>query len=378
MAVMQEAQELRGQGIDIVDLGPGQPDFNTPELIRRAGVAAIEEGHTRYTPAAGTKELRQAVAEKYNLDWGTSFDFSNVVITSGAKHAIYNVCMAVFEAGDEVLVPCPYWVTFPEVVKITRAVPVTVPTEQDESFILSPGRVREKCTENTRGLIVNTPNNPTGAVLPREVVSELAELGRERDLFLLFDETYERLTYGGKRHVSLAEVAAKLDDGFAIVGSFSKSYAMTGWRVGYCVGPGSLIQKITEFQSHETGNPCSISQHAALAALDGGVEIVESMRREYERRRECVLRGLETIPGYRCAEPDGAFYVFPEVLESMQRLGISDSVEYAKFLLQEARVATVPGSAFGLEGHIRLSYATSTKNIEEALVRIRTAVEVDP
>ncbi len=374
MAVMQEVQELRAQGVDIIDLGPGQPDFDTPELICRAGIAAIEEGFTRYTPAAGTKELRQAVAEKYNRDCGTSFDFSNVVITSGAKHALYNVCMAVFQAGDEVLNPSPYWVTFPEVVKLTRAVPVTVPTMQDESFILSPERVREKLTEKTRGLIVNTPNNPTGAVLPREVVFELAELGRERNLFLLFDETYERFTYGGKIHVSLAEVAEELDDAFAIVGSFSKTYAMTGWRVGYCVGPRFLMQKITEFQSHETGNPCSISQQAALAALEGGVESFESMRREYEKRREYLLQGLETIPGYRCVEPDGTFYAFPEVSASMERMGISGSVDYANFLIQEARVATVPGSAFGLEGHIRLSYATSMKNIEEALERIRTAV----
>jgi len=374
MAVMQEVQELRAQGVDIIDLGPGQPDFDTPELICRAGIAAIEEGFTRYTPAAGTKELRQAVAEKYNRDCGTSFDFSNVVITSGAKHALYNVCMAVFQAGDEVLNPSPYWVTFPEVVKLTRAVPVTVPTMQDESFILSPERVREKLTEKTRGLIVNTPNNPTGAVLPREVVFELAELGRERNLFLLFDETYERFTYGGKIHVSLAEVAEELDDAFAIVGSFSKTYAMTGWRVGYCVGPRFLMQKITEFQSHETGNPCSISQQAALAALHGGVESFESMCREYEKRREYLLQGLETIPGYRCVEPDGTFYAFPEVSASMERMGISGSVDYANFLIQEARVATVPGSAFGLEGHIRLSYATSMKNIEEALERIRTAV----
>lgn len=374
MAVMQEAQELRAQGVDIVDLGPGQPDFDTPELIKRAGIAAIEEGFTRYTPAAGTKELRQAVADRYNCEWGTSFDFSNVVISAGAKHAIYNVCMAAFQAGDEVLIPSPYWVTFPEVVKIARANPVTVPTMHDESFVLSPERVRERLTENTRGLIVNTPNNPTGAVLPRKAVLELAKLGRDRDLFLLFDETYERFTYGGTKHVSLAAAVEELRDGYAIIGSFSKTYAMTGWRVGYCVGPKTLMQKIAEFQSHETGNPCSISQHAAVAALSGGSESFESMRREYEKRRAFVLQGLETIPGYRCAEPDGAFYVFPEVSGSMQNIGLSCSSDYAKFLVQEARVATVPGSAFGLEGHIRLSYATSLRNIEKALERIRKAV----
>ena len=374
MAVMQEAQELRAQGVDIIDLGPGQPDFDTPQLIRRAGIAAIEEGVTRYTPAAGTKELRQAVADKYNREWGTSFDFSNVVISSGAKHAIYNVCMAVFQSGDEVLIPSPYWVTFPEVVKIARANPVTVSTTHDEGFVLSPEKVRERLSANTGGLIVNTPNNPTGAVLPREAVFELAELGHDRDLFLLFDETYERFTYGGTEHVSLAAAVERLETGFAIVGSFSKTYAMTGWRVGYSVGPQALMQKIAEFQSHETGNPCSISQHAAVAALRGGPESFELMRCEYEKRRKLVLQGLETIPGYRCTQPDGAFYVFPEVSASMQKMGISCSSDYAKFLIQEARVATVPGSAFGLEGHIRLSYATSVINIENALERIRTVV----
>lgn len=374
MAVMQEAQELRAQGIDIIDLGPGQPDFNTPEHIREAGVFAIREGLTRYTPAAGTTELRQAVAEKYNREWGTDFSLENVVITSGAKHAIYNACMAVFQSGDEVLNPSPYWVTFPEVIKITGAAPVTVPTTFDHGFILSSSSVQDRLRQRTRGLIVNTPNNPTGAVLPSEVLLELVELGRERGLFLLFDETYDRFTYGGKKHTSLAKFASRLANGFAIVGSFSKTYAMTGWRIGYCVGPNSLIQKIIEFQSHQTGNPCSISQHAALAALRGGDECFESMQKEYEKRREFVLEGLKSISGMSCTCPEGAFYVFPKVSESMRRIGVDSSADYSRFLIKRARVATVPGSAFGLEGHIRLSYATSLENLKEALERIREAL----
>lgn len=374
MVVMQEAQELRSRGIQVIDLGPGQPDFPTPDSVKQAGFDAIQANFTTYTPSAGIKELREAVAQKYNQEWGTSFRAANVIITCGAKHAIYDLCMTAFDEGDDVLNPAPYWVTFPEVIKLAGARPVDVPTREEDGFILTAEAVERAITPQSRGLIVNTPCNPTGAVVPRSHIGEIVELARSRNLFLLFDETYEHFIYGGEGHCSLAAFLGAQDHGYSIVGSFSKTYSMTGWRVGYCVGHAELIEKIDEFQSHQTGNPTSISQKAALAALRAGTADFERMRQEYHRRRDFVLSEMERIPGFSCVRPEGAFYVFPNVQACIDAVGCGDSTGFAKFLLQEARVATVPGSAFGAEGYIRLSYATSMENLREGMHRIREAV----
>ncbi|MDA2926345.1 pyridoxal phosphate-dependent aminotransferase [Acidobacteria bacterium AH-259-G07] len=374
MAVMQEAQQLRKQGIDVIDLGPGEPDFPTPDSIKQAGIEAIGEDFTRYTPAAGIQELRQAVADRFNQGWGTDFSGANVIITCGAKHAIYNVCMTVFEEGDEVLLPTPYWVTFPEVIKMTGALPREVVTAEENGFILGIEDLKGKLTSQSRGVIINTPNNPTGAVLPGSVIEEMVELARSKGIFLLFDETYDYFTYGDKSHVSLASFIKSSDNFFAIVGSVSKTYSMTGWRIGFCLGHLELINKIAEFQSHQTGNPTSISQKAALCALQSASELVKEMKEEYQRRRDFVLGSLQEIPGFACAPPDGAFYMFPNVSRCMHEMGIGTSDEFAKFLIQEAQVATVPGSAFGMEGYIRISYATSMENLREAFSRMKAAV----
>lgn len=374
MAVMQEAQRLKSQGIDVIDFGPGEPDFPTPEPIKRAGLDAIEANFTKYTASAGIQELRRAVAEKYNRQWGSDFTPANVVITSGAKHAIYNLCMALFEEGDEVLVPVPYWVTFPEAVKLADATVREVVTPEDKDFVLDVEDVEKALAPQVRGLIANTPNNPTGAVIPPVTVEKLADLARERGLFLIFDETYEHFTYGEARHVSLASFVKAAGDFFALVGSVSKTYSMTGWRIGYCIGHRDLMEKINEFQSHATGNAASISQKAALAALESDPELVRAMKEEYARRREFVLSAVNEIPGFSCTEPEGAFYVFPNVTRCLEETGLSSSQELAQFLIREAGVATVPGSAFGMEGYLRISYATSRENLREGLSRIRTAV----
>lgn len=374
MAVMQQAQELRQQGVDIIDLGPGEPDFPTPTSVKQAGIDAINANFTRYTPSAGIKELRQQIAEKYNREWGTDFTGANVVVTCGAKHAIYDVCMALFEEGEEILNPAPYWVTFPEIVKMTGAVPVDIPTREDERFILGIETVRRHLGPKTRGLIVNTPNNPSGAVIPGDTVKVLSELAREKDLFVLFDETYEYFTYGETPHVSLASFLKDGDENFALIGSFSKTFSMTGWRVGYLVAAPELARKISEFQSHQTGNPPSMSQKAALHALKGGSEDILKMKEEYRTRRALVLKELKEIPGFSCPPPDGAFYAFPNVSRCMAAAGIKTSQEFSSFLLEKARVATVPGSAFGMEGYIRISYATSMENLEKAFSRIKEAV----
>ena len=375
MAVMQEAQKLKKQGIDVIDLGPGEPDFTTPESIKEAGIAAIREDFTRYTASAGIQELRQAVADRYNLQWGTEFSAANVVISCGAKHSIYNVCMAIFEEGDEVLLPAPYWVTFPEAIKMTGASPHEFVTSEENEFILGAEDIEERIGSSTRGLIVTSPNNPTGAVIPGPRLEELVSLVRSREVFTLFDECYDFFVYGGNSHVSAASFVGPSDDFFAILGSVSKTYSMTGWRIGYCIAHPDLIKKIAEFQSHQTGNPTSISQKAALFALGTDRELIAKMRQEYEKRRDYVLPVLREIDGFSCVTPDGAFYLFPNVTECMREMEIGTSEEFARFLIQEARVATVPGSAFGMEGYLRLSYATSMENLEEAMSRIKQAVD---
>ena len=374
MAVAQEARKLRQQGIDIIDFGPGEPDFPTPEPVKRAGISAIEQDFTKYTASGGIPELRQAVADRFNQEWNTDFSSANVLITCGAKHAIFNVCTTLFEEGDEVLIPAPYWVTFPEAVKISGATPRIISTREEDGFVLDLQEAENAMSPRCRGLIVNTPNNPTGAVVPGSTVERIAALTRDRGIFLFFDETYDYFVYGENGHVSLASTVKSSDEFYVIVGSLSKTYSMTGWRIGFCLGNRELISKMDQLQSHQTSNPTSISQKAALVALSSGSEMIQAMKEEYQRRRGFVLDYLEKIPGLSCSRPEGAFYVFPNISGCLRSIGLENSEEFAKFLIQEARVAVVPGSAFGMEGYIRISYATSTENLQEGLSRIRGAV----
>lgn len=374
MTVMQEAGKLRQQGIDVIDFGPREPDFPTPEPVKQAGVSAIEQNFTKYTPSGGIQELRQAVADRFNQEWNTDFSSANVLITCGAKHAIFNVCTVAFEEGDEVLIPAPYWVTFPEAVKISGGTPRIIPTREENGFILDLHEVENALSSESRGLIINTPNNPSGAVIPASTVEQIAALAHHREIFLLFDETYDYFTYGELRHVSLASFVKSSDEFYAIVGSLSKTYSMTGWRIGFCLGHRELISKMDQLQSHQTSNPSSISQKAAVVALKSSWEFIQTMKEEYQRRRDFVLRYFDEIPGISCSRPDGAFYLFPNISACLRSMDLADSEEFAKFLIQEARVAVVPGSAFGMEGHIRISYATSMENLKEGLSRIKSTV----
>ena len=374
MTVMLKAQQLRDQGVDVIDLSVGEPDFNTPDSIKLAGVEAIRENRTKYTSTAGILELRQAVAEKFNRECNGQFSAANVMITCGAKHAIYNTCLSLFESGNEVIIPVPYWVTFPEVVKMSGALPKEVITRAEDGFVLQVKRVREQLSSKTSGIVLNTPNNPTGAVVPVAILRELVDLCRERDIFLLSDETYEYLTYGGEVHTSVASLLQPSDSFYAVVGSLSKTYAMTGWRIGFCVSHPERIEKMSALQSHQTGNPTSISQWAAISALKSGTDLVKPMQKEYQSRREFVIRALEDIPGFSCTLPSGTFYAFPDVSACMKMVGVNDSEAFADFLIQEAAVAVVPGSAFGLDGYIRISYATSMEKLKEAFSRIRMVV----
>ena len=374
MAVMQEAQRLKAQGVDVIDLGPGEPDFPTPQPIKDAAIQAIHDNFTKYTAGIGTLQLREAVADKFNQTWGSDFTAANVAMTAGAKHAIHNLSMASFQSGQEVMIPTPYWVTFPEVIRITGAEPTFVETSQEDGFILRPQAVADAITLRSVALILNTPNNPTGAVIPGDAVEEICNICRNKGVLCLSDETYDRFVYGDARHRSLASCVSPRDTHFAIFGSFSKTYAMTGWRVGYCISHAERISKIGDYQSHESGNPASISQKAALAALSIDDSYIVDMTNEYDRRRKFLLEGIKEIPGFTCPPPDGAFYAFPNVSQAMQATNCADSVEFSKFLLEHAQVAVVPGSAFGVEGYIRFSYATSMENLKNALARIAAAV----
>jgi aspartate aminotransferase len=375
---MLETRKLQSEGVDIIDLGPGEPDFSAPRSACEAGIDAIRRGLTRYSAVAGLQELREAVAERYNLRYCTGLDSSNVIITSGAKQAVFNTCFTLFESGDEVLIPVPYWVTLPEAVKLAGATPRFIQTRPESKFIPSISDIEKSLRPSVNGLIVNTPNNPTGAVLPGDRVQQLVELSRKHGLYLLFDETYDFYTYGKIKHESLISYVSEGDLNFAIAGSFSKTYAMTGWRLGYCIAPSQLIQKLNALQSHSAGNACTISQRAAIGLIEAEKRQRDNSHSEllqvFDKRRQLVLKALSEIPGLSCSPPDGAFYVFPNVEGVIQRHGLSDSTELSRFLLHEAGVSTVPGNAFGLEGFLRLSYTVSTKRLEEGLHRIQKAL----
>ncbi len=375
IAVMQEALKLKAQGIDVIDLGPGEPDFPTPDPIKAAAIAAIENNFTNYTPTIGTAELRKGVANHFNRAWDCEFEAAHVALSSGAKHTIHNLCMSCFQEGDEVLIPAPYWVTFPEVVKVTEATPHIIETREEDNFELRPEVVEKAIGPRTKGLILNTPNNPTGAVIPQASLEEIYRICQERSVLLLSDETYDCFVYGGDRHFSIAAMANPDDPHFAIISSFSKTYSMTGWRVGYCITAAERIKKMADYQSHESGNPVSISQKAALAALSLDPLVITEMTDEYCYRRDLVLELVGQIPGVSCAQPKGAFYAYPNVSKAMRLTGCETSVDFSRLLIKEARVATVPGSAFGTEGYIRLSYATSRENLREGLTRMRRLVE---
>jgi len=368
MAVKRAADELKRQGMSVIDLGPGEPDFPTPEHIKRAAEEALAQNFTKYTAETGIWELRDAIAQKYNRDYGTHYTAENVLVTSGAKQALYNIAAALFEPGDEVLIPIPYWVSFPEQIKLVGAKPVFIHTAKN--FQLSAELVKEHITPRTRAIILNSPNNPAGTVLSRKDLQEIIELARRHQLFVIYDECYEKFLYEGE-HVS----AVEFDTEHVIaVSSASKTYAMTGWRVGWSVAPKELTRAMATLQGHATSHTSSISQKAALAALTGDQSCVERMLAEYRRRREVALNELKKIPEITCPVPQGAFFLFPDVSRFFNEK-IQNSVELARYLLEQAHIAVVPGAAFGADRCVRISYATSIENVREGLRRFAQTLE---
>jgi aspartate aminotransferase len=379
LAVQSKARELRARGIDVISFGAGEPDFDTPARIKDAAVRAMQRGQTKYTDVPGILELRQAVCAKLRRDNGLEYEPADIVVSCGAKHTLFNVAVALLNPGDEVLIPSPYWVSYPEQVRLIDAVPVPVPTEESAGFDVDPARLRAAVTERTKLIIANSPNNPTGAVFSRATLEAMGRLAVERDLWIVSDECYEPLTFEG-RHISVASFGPDVKARTIVVNTCSKAYAMTGWRIGYAAAPRDLARAMTDVQSQVTSNPSSIAQWAAVEALSGPQDDVAKMAGEFDRRRALIVNGLNALPGIRCVMPKGAFYAFPNVSGLFGKTPpgssrpLQGSTDVASFLLEHARVAVVPGLDFGSDAHVRLSYATSAELIREGLTRMDAAL----
>jgi aspartate aminotransferase len=378
LAVKRAADEMRARGVDVVDFGPGEPDFPTPPHVVEAAVSSLRSGETHYTDTAGLPDLRRSLAAALGRRADRPIGPDELIVTCGGKSAIFYAVLALVEEGDEVVIPAPCWVSFPEQVRLAGGEPVFVPCRAADGFRPRIGELAAALTQRTRLLIVNSPCNPTGAVLSDSDWDGLAALARERHLIVLSDETYDAFDYRGAGPSSALSRAAAFESQLLVVNSFSKTHAMTGWRVGWAWGAAPLIHSMVTLQSQDATHPATFAQRAAIAALEGPAEPVARMREEYAARRELILAGLQRIPGFACAPPSGAFYVFPDVREAMERVGAPDDVVFARRLLEEAHVATVAGTAFNGPGHLRFSYALSRDRIGEGLRRIAAWLESAP
>jgi aspartate aminotransferase len=373
LKVARRAQELRNQGIDVLDFGAGEPDFASPECAVDAAVGALRDGFTKYTAVAGTPELRQALATRYAREHGAPWKPGQVVVGVGAKGILFELFLALLDPGDEVVLPGPYWVSFPEQIRFCGARPVAVPAAAGDGFALRAEPLLAAVTPRTKAILVNSPCNPTGGVMAAEELRRLAEEAARRGVLVISDETYERFLYDGRRHASVAALAAELPEYVVLVGSFSKTYAMTGWRLGYLVGPAAVARAVCEVQSHATSNPTSFAMPGAATAMAEAEPDVAAMIAEYAARRDLVAQRLNAMPGIACAPPAGAFYAFPDV-SAHYRDGRSGSVAFSEFLLERARIAVVPGEPFGADAHVRISFACSRAQIEEGLERMAAAL----
>ena len=372
MAVTAEAARLKRAGVDVVALGAGEPDFPTPEHIKQAGIDAIHADFTRYTAAGGIPELRQAIVDWHAREFGTSYGPAECIATVGGKHAIFNCMAALVAQGDEVILPVPYWVTFFDVINYHGGTPVKVETSESEGFALTAADIEGAISDRTKLIVVNSPSNPSGAVVERAEFEKILQLAARRGITLLSDECYSHFVYSSEPFSIAAADSAK--PSVVVAGSLSKTFAMTGWRLGYLLGPAALISNVNKLQSHATSNPTSIVQKAALAALTGPMGPVYAMLEQYRKRRAYVIEALEAIPGVTCPRPSGAFYAYPNVRSTFGEKGVSSAMEFAKKLLAEEHVAIVPGEAFGSIDQVRLSYAASLEDLEEGIRRIARLV----
>lgn len=379
LAISAKAKAMKAAGENVVSFGVGEPDFNTPEHIIQAAKNALDAGHTKYTPSSGLLPLRKAICEKFKKDNGLSYEPSQIIVSNGAKHSIFNACYAVLEEGDEVIIPAPYWLTYPEVVKVCGATPVYIDCKKENKFKFSAEDLKAAITPKTKMLIFNSPSNPTGAVYSEEEVRAIAKVCEEAEIFVLADEIYEKLCYNGVKAFSIAKCSEKMKDLTITINGVSKTYAMTGWRVGYLAAPPDIAKAIDSFQSHATSNASSISQYATIEALASTDEEIGEMVNVFDKRREKLLKLASEIDGVQTVEPDGAFYVMLVVGglygKTYNGKAITNSIEFADVLLEAEKVATVPGVSFGADDCVRLSYALGEADLEEGLKRIKRFVE---
>ncbi|HJP12240.1 MAG TPA: pyridoxal phosphate-dependent aminotransferase [Gammaproteobacteria bacterium] len=374
MAVTAKANELKAQGIKVVPMGSGEPDFDTPSNIQTAAVAAIRGGQTRYTAVDGTAELKSAIRDKFMRDNELEYSANEVMVSCGGKQVFYNLCQAILNEGDEVIIPGPYWVSYPDMAILADATPVIIETGLDQDFKITPEQLESSITKNSKLLVLNSPSNPTGAVYSKEEIEDLGKvLERHPQVYVISDDIYEHILLGDDEFVNIAMACPKLKDRIIILNGVSKAYAMTGWRIGYAAGPEGIIKAMKKIQGQSTSNPTSIAQAAAVEALNGDQTFIDTMVEAFSSRHDFIVESLNAIDGIECPRSSGAFYSFPRVQGFIDRLGLSDDVEFATYCLEKLNIALVPGSAFGASGYARFSFATSMDNIKEAVDRLANA-----
>ena len=375
LAITAKAKELKAQGLDIIGLGAGEPDFNTPDNIIEAAYRSMKAGQTKYTPSGGLPELKKAIIDKLKKDQGLTYTNAEIIVGNGAKHVLYTLFQVILNDGDEVIIPEPYWVSYPEQVKLAGGVPVYVEGLEESEFKITPDQLEAAITAKTKAVIINSPSNPTGMLYSKKELAALGEICVKHGLIIVSDEIYEKLVYDVNKHVSIAELSPELKALTILINGVSKSHSMTGWRIGYAAGNAKIIEAMTDLASHSTSNPTSTSQYAAIEAYTGTQDTVEEMRQAFEQRLNVIYDQLVEIPGFSCLKPQGAFYLYPNVKEAAQLSGYESVDAFVDGLLEEALVAVVPGSGFGSPDNIRLSYAISLEQLEEAVRRIKTFVE---
>lgn len=379
LTIDAKMKSMKAQGVDVVGFGAGEPDFDTPQYVKDAAIHALENGFTKYTPASGMLSLKEAICRKLARDNSLEYEPANIVVSNGAKHSLVNTFMAICNPGDEVIIPAPFWVSYPEMVKLADGVPVLLSTTEENNFKFTVDELRRAVTPKTRAVIINSPSNPTGMVYTEEELRQIADLAVEKNIYIVADEIYEKLTYDGVKHVSIASFNDKIKDLTIVINGVSKSYSMTGWRIGYTASNAEIAKAMGNMQSHATSNPNSIAQAAALAAIDGPDDFIDMMREEFLKRRNFMVERINSIPGLSCLMPHGAFYVMmnikPLLGKQFYGVEVSNADQFCELLLEKAKVALVPGGGFAADGYVRLSYATSIENIKEGLDRIEAFIK---
>ena len=379
LAITAKAKDLKSKGIDIIGFGAGEPDFDTPNNIKSAAKDSIDSGFTKYTAASGIIELKEAIRERISIDYGLNYENKEILVGSGAKHVLYNLFNVLIDEGDEVLIPAPYWVSYPEQVKISGGVPILIQTKQKDGFKITKKQIASRCNENTKILVLNYPSNPTGSTYNYDELSQIAEICKEKNLIVISDEIYDKIIYSNEKHISFPQLSEDAKNRTILVNGVSKTYSMTGWRIGYAAGNSEVISAMNNLSGQSTSNPTSISQKAAIEAFSGNQGKVVEMLGEFEIRKEYISSFLNEIEGVECFVPKGAFYVFPDISyyfgKSFKGKEIRNSIEFTDFLLDHAKVAVVPGIEFGSDKHIRISYATSMNDIKEGTKRIKESLQ---